>query len=352
MEFLNFDVGKNRIYWVDWLKTIAILAVLLLHCSSKYLLPELVFQPNWYCGVFFESISRFGVPLFIMVSGFLILRKNQPISSVPKRLKRVFIPFIFWLIIYVIAKFVMINHSFDLIQLGYFMVQAILDPTIASIEFWFVYMILGLYVFSPIITTWLHNTEIYEIEYFLIVWALISFVGFSNVDFLLYDYLKYFTGSIGYFILGYYLYVKQKSILKNKHFGLLLFVIGTLVSFLGTILSSMAIGEQSLLFFNLGDITPNACLQAMGIFIIVSNTDWRKYSKSINNAVVYFSIASYGVYLANVLFINILDKIISFNILGNATLTIIVEWIIVFLLCNIFIRLMSKIPVLDKFSGI
>lgn len=54
--------------------------------------------------------------------------------------------------------------------------------------------------------------EIYEIEYFLIVWALISFVGFSNVDFLLYDYLKYFTGSIGYFILGYYLYIKQKSV--------------------------------------------------------------------------------------------------------------------------------------------
>ncbi|WP_019267296.1 acyltransferase [Methanobrevibacter smithii] len=213
-------------------------------------------------------------------------------------------------------------------------------------------MILGLYVFSPIITTWLHNAEIYEIEYFLIVWALFSFVGFSNVDFLLYDYLKYFTGSIGYFILGYYLYIKQKSILKNRNFGLLLFVAGTLVSFLGTILSSMAIGGQSLLFFNLGDVTPNACLQAIGIFIMVSNTDWEKYSKSINNAAVCFGIGSYGVYLANVLFINILDKIISFDIMRNAALTIILEWIIVFIVCNIFIRLMSKIPVLDKFSGI
>lgn len=352
MEFFNFNVSKNRIYWVDWLKTIAILAVLLLHCSSKYLLPECVFQPNWYWGVFFESISRFGVPLFIMVSGFLILRKDQPISSVPRRIKRILIPFIFWLVIYVIAKFVMINHSFDLFQFGYFLIQAFLDPTIASIEFWFVYMILGLYVFSPIITTWLHNAEIYEIEYFLIVWALFSFVGFSNVDFLLYDYLKYFTGSIGYFILGYYLYIKQKSILKNRNFGLLLFVAGTLVSFLGTILSSMAIGGQSLLFFNLGDVTPNACLQAIGIFIMVSNTDWEKYSKSINNAAVCFGIGSYGVYLVNVLFINILDKIISFDIMRNAALTIILEWIIVFIVCNIFIRLMSKIPVLDKFSGI
>ena len=299
MEFFNFNVSKNRIYWVDWLKTIAILAVLLLHCSSKYLLPECVFQPNWYWGVFFESISRFGVPLFIMVSGFLILRKDQPISSVPRRIKRILIPFIFWLVIYVIAKFVMINHSFDLFQFGYFLIQAFLDPTIASIEFWFVYMILGLYVFSPIITTWLHNAEIYEIEYFLIVWALFSFVGFSNVDFLLY-----------------------------------------------------AIGGQSLLFFNLGDVTPNACLQAIGIFIMVSNTDWEKYSKSINNAAVCFGIGSYGVYLANVLFINILDKIISFDIMRNAALTIILEWIIVFIVCNIFIRLMSKIPVLDKFSGI
>ena len=352
MEFFNFDIGKNHIYNVDWLKTIAILAVLLLHCSSKYLLPDFVFQPNWYCGVFFESLSRFGVPLFIMVSGFLILRKDQPISSVPRRIKSVLIPFIFWLVVYVIAKFAMIYHSFDLIQFGYFLIQAFLDPTIVSIEFWFVYMIVGLYIFSPIITTWLHNAEIYEIEYFLIVWALISFVGFSNVDFLLYDYLKYFTGSIGYFILGYYLYIKQKSVLKNKNFGLVLFVAGTLLSFLGTVLSSMAIGGQSLLFFNLGDVTPNACLQAIGMFIIVLNTDCEKYSKSVNNAFVFCSIGSYGVYLANVLFINIFDKILSFNVMGNAALTIVLECIAVFIICNIFIRLMSKVPVLEKFSGI
>lgn len=96
----------------------------------------------------------------------------------------------------------MINHSSDLFQFGYFLIQAFLDPTIASIEFWFVYMILGLYVFSPIITTWLHNAEIYEIEYFLIVWALFSFVGFSNVDFLLYDYLKIFHRKYWLFYIG------------------------------------------------------------------------------------------------------------------------------------------------------
>lgn len=136
---------------MDWLKTIAILAVLLLHCSSKYLLPDFVFQPNWYCGVFFESLSRFGVPLFIMVSGFLILRKDQPISSVPRRIKRVLIPFIFWLVVYVIAKFAMIYHSFDLIQFGYFLIQAFLDPTIVSIEFWFVYMIVGCIYFHRLL---------------------------------------------------------------------------------------------------------------------------------------------------------------------------------------------------------
>ena len=144
----------------------------------------------------------------------------------------------------------------------------------------------------------------------------------------------------------------EKSVLKNKNFGLVLFVAGTLLSFLGTVLSSMAIGGQSLLFFNLGDVTPNACLQAIGMFIIVLNTDCEKYSKSVNNAFVFCSIGSYGVYLANVLFINIFDKILSFNVMGNAALTIVLECIAVFIICNIFIRLMSKVPVLEKFSGI
>ena len=105
-------------------------------------------------------------------------------------------------------------------------------------------------------------------------------------------------------------------------------------------------------FFNLGDVTPNACLQAIGMFIIVLNTDCEKYSKSVNNAFVFCSIGSYGVYLANVLFINIFDKILSFNVMGNAALTIVLECIAVFIICNIFIRLMSKVPVLEKFSGI
>lgn len=67
LEFFNFDVGKNRIYNVDWLKTIAILAVLLLHCSSKYLMPDFVFQPNWYCGVF---LNHFPDSVFLYLSWF------------------------------------------------------------------------------------------------------------------------------------------------------------------------------------------------------------------------------------------------------------------------------------------
>ena len=299
----------NRIYWVDYLKTVAIFAVILLHCSSKFLLPETVFQPNWYFGVLFESLSRFGVPLFIMVSGFLILRKNQSITDVPRRLKRVIIPFLFWLVICMLAKFIFMFKVNGISDLGLFLVGALLDPTIVSVEFWFVYMIIGLYIASPIITTWLHNTSIAEIEYALIIWALVSFIGFSNVDFLLYDYLKYFTGSIGYFILGYYLAIKRKSCLKNRNFGWVLFIIGTLLAFFGTVFSSMAIGAQSLLFFNLGDVTPNACLQAIGLFIIISNTDFSKFSALTNKIAIYLSVGSYGVYLANVLFINLFDQI-------------------------------------------
>ncbi len=343
---------KKRIYWVDYLKTLAILAVILVHCSSKYLLPETVFQPNWYFGVLFESLSRFGVPLFIMVSGFLILRKNQSIADVPRRLKRVIVPFLFWLIVCMLAKFIFMFKVNGISDLGYFLIGALLDPTIVSVEFWFVYMIIGLYIASPIITTWLHNTSIAEIEYCLIIWALISFIGFSNVDFLLYDYLKYFTGSIGYFILGYYLTIKQKSCLKNKNFGWLLFVGGTLLAFFGTIFSSMAIGTQSLLFFNLGDVTPSACLQAMGLFIIISNTDFSKFSSSVNNMAIYLSVGSYGVYLANVLFINLFDKMRLFDFMGSAALIVPLEFIVVVLVTNIAIRILYKIPFLSKFSGI
>lgn len=346
-----YSKESKRILWVDWLKVFAIIGVLGLHSSSQFFDPEILFSFNWQVGVVFESIFRFGIILFLMASGFLILRKPEPTTSFPRRFKRVFVPFAFWLVVYGIIKFFLLGNSFDIVALISYILFGFLNPTDISIQFWFVYMIIGLYLFAPIISKWIQNSSMMEIEYFLAIWVFVSIFQFLDVNTIISDYFRYFTGAIGYFILGYYLAFKKSKYLESRKFGLLLFVLGTLICMIGTFAGSYLMGEPCFLFFGVGEITPNACLQGIGLFIMVRNTDFSKLSDRINSLGVLVSVESYGVYLCNILIINVLQMLAVFSIAGNALVAIPGVFIIAFMASNVLIFIMSKIPVLNRFTG-
>jgi surface polysaccharide O-acyltransferase-like enzyme len=289
-----------------------------------------------------------------MASGFLILRKKQSIQDIPRRVKRVLVPFVFWLILYAILK-VVFRHELgpswafgDLID---FIIRGFLDPTIISVQFWYVYMILGLYILSPIISGWIQNASLEEIKYYIWIWIIISILQFFNVHSILFDYLRYFTGAIGYFILGYYLAIQQDELFKNRTFGAILFILGSAITIIGTIGLSFATHGQSLSFIKLGDLTPGAFLQGIGLFIIVFNTDFTKVDGRINEIVVKISKMSYGMYLSNVLVINFLEKFNLIYLNGITLIDIFIYIILVLILSAAIIKIMDMLPILHLFSG-
>ena len=345
-----YNGESNRILWIDWLKVFAIIGVLGLHSSTQFFNPDILFTFNWQVGVVFESIFRFGIILFLMASGFLILRKPEPITNFPRRFKRVFIPFAFWLVVYAIVKLALFG-DLNPLHLFEFILGGFLNPTEVSIQFWFVYMIIGLYLFSPILSKWIQNSSLKEIEYFLLVWVFISILQFLDINTIINDYFRYFTGTIGYFVLGYYLAFKDSKYLRSRKFGLFLFVLGTLICIIGTFAGSYLVGKPCFLFFGVGEITPNACLQAIGLFIIIKNTNFEKLSDKVNSFAVLISLESYGVYLCNILIIRLLQTFSIFSIEGNALIAIPGVFIITFIFSNVLIYVMSKIPILNKFTG-
>ena len=345
---------NERLLWIDLLKFLAIFGVIGIHVSSTALNINPLFSSNWYQTIFFESIFRFGIILFIMALGYLLLRKQQPIEVIPKRVKRILLPFIFWLIVYAIIKIIFLHSlgpNWQILDVFKYIFKGFLDPTIISVQFWYVYMILGLYILSPLLSRWIQNAPINEIEYALIVWVIFSIFQFFNIDSILLDYFRYFTGAIGYFILGYYLAIKDKHILKSKQFGLMLFIIGTLITFLGTIVLSAITNQQSLFFMRLGDITPGACLQAIGLYIIVFNTDFDRIDDKFKEWIINISKTSYGIYLVNVLVVNLLEKVHIINFTGFAFFDIIIGIVLVTAVSYIIIKIMDKIKFLRPFTG-
>ena len=148
-------MNQKRLLWIDILKFLAITGVILIHVSSLLLSKEYLFTSSWYQAVGINSLSRFAIVLFIMASGYLILRKQQPLSKIPERLKKILIPFIFWLIIYAVIKVFVkqdLGLQWNMFDLTIYIVKGFLNPTDIAIQFWYVYMILGLYILSPILS--------------------------------------------------------------------------------------------------------------------------------------------------------------------------------------------------------
>ena len=211
-------------------------------------------------------------------------------------------------------------------------------------------MILGLYILSPILSRWIQNAPIKEIEYFILIWIICSTLQFLEIDSILIDYFRYFTGAIGYFVLGYYLSVKNSSVLKNRFNGVILFAAGSLITVIGTVTLSVITQDQSLFFIKLGDITPGACLQAIGLFIIIKNTNFKNLSVRTKRIIRKISEESYGVYLSNILVINLLEQLNLINITGFTSIEIILYSVVVLLVSYACVGFMNNIPVLRKLT--
>ena len=131
----------------------------------------------------------------------------------------------------------------------------------------------------------------------------------------------------------------------------MLFIMGTLITFVGTILLSVMTKQQSLFFIRLGDITPGACLQALGLYIIVFNTDFNRIDDKFKEYIINISKTSYGIYLVNVLVINLFEKIHIINLTGFVFFDIIIGVILSTGASYIIIKIMDKIKILRPFTG-
>lgn len=205
---------KSRRVSFDILRILAAFSVVMLHVSSRYIMAHPVDSTVFYFSNLYNSLNRFGVPIFVMISGAIFLDKEKEIDV--KRLwihniLRILIVFILWNYIYYVYKCVQYWH-FDFFHTS-------LEDTIKGIAYgtdylWFLPMIISLYVLVPVLRTWLSKATKQNIEYFLMMFLIFNILKTSAVlitESSLVNRLSEtfsfveFSGYLGYFVLGYYL---------------------------------------------------------------------------------------------------------------------------------------------------
>lgn len=302
---------------MDLLRVLACFFVIHQHCA------ELFYGPTGHVEVgddtFFVGINtalgRICVPLFAMVSGYFLLPMRGTVSEFfRKRVSRIVLPFLVWNAVYAI---------FFIFYGGDTPLQAVKNFFGIFITFganwshlWYIYMLLGLYLLTPVISPWLERVSQRQLRFYLAIWLLTTLLPylnryvnpemwglcFWNVSPTFY----YFTGFVGYYILGYYV----------RRFGALSSVKSLLLIVIGYIPSAMFFIHDMYLYHEFADLemswnfcTLNVVMMTYGMFCLFAKIQW-KGTNAVGRLISDVSAKSYGMYLGHMVVLLLMHEVL------------------------------------------
>jgi surface polysaccharide O-acyltransferase-like enzyme len=333
------------------MRCIAILLVVLNHVSNW----EQFYNPNQLVKNVYMSIATTGVPVFIMISGALLLSKhNEPISAFfKKRMNKILVPFACWSYIYLVyQKYVPLlpwQRTIPASSVSFNPIILLKGPTYAHL--WFIYMLICLYLTVPILRKLCANIPKNLLHYMmaiLIIGTTQQFINtvlgksiispMLNLNFMM-DYTVYlFIGFI--FIQSDY----TKKLTGGR--SVIFIIIGMVITILlANGFSSK--GSSSELFWS-GN-SPFVMITSLGVFGLIMNID---IPNKFNKAIKSISDASFGIFFIHfiILYLLTLMKISSKSLfaLGHHALVIPILSVTCFIASYFAVTIIKHIPIIRK----
>lgn len=344
---------NNRILYLDILRILATCTIVMIHVASQYWDVVDTRSFEWKVLNFYDSISRWASPVFIMISGSLFLRREIPIRKLyTKYIFRIATAFVFWSFSY---SFVL--NFWRKWDIKNFFISFLKGQT----HLWFLFVIVGLYMIVPFLYHIARNRVLSK--YFCIMGFIFSFIlpqAVSLISILYPQYedlantlinklrIHFVMGFTSYFILGYRISNTEITVKARK----MIYLFG-FVGFISTILCSQFISNYtntpSTLFYN--SMSVNVLLEAICVFTFFKH----KYNYTVVNActkriIQSLSKYSFGEYFIHVGVIYLLDKVLKINALTfNPLFAVPIN---TFLVCSISFAssaIIHHIPVLKKY---
>ena len=256
---------------MDLIRTVAIVGVILLHAANDLTSQQMNWFEivRWNTVTVYQSIGRLGVPLFLLLTGALLLQPSkltEPIGVFfKKRVARIALPFIFWGAIYFAWDFLVVHKIGTEPITQNSIIQGFL--TGPYYQFWYLYLLLGLYLVTPILRAIMAHASRDLVKYILILWFLgaaivptIALVTPLHLD----TNVLTITGYVGYFILGAFLLTVQISRSKLALYT----AVGVTLTAVGTYVIAGTVGGTEMYFFQ-GYLSPTLILAACSLFLLL-----------------------------------------------------------------------------------
>lgn len=353
-------LDSSRKTYIDHLRILSTLAIVMLHVAATNWYTTDVSSSAWSALNFYDSIVRWGVPVFLMISGALFLEKDEiPVKKIyGKYVLRMVIAFFFWSFVYYLF-----SGTSAVTQLrGLASVKSWLQIINGHYHMWFIPMIAGIYMCLPILKQIVQSKKI--TGYFLAI-SFVSWVLLPHFATLVHDFVYGGTGEIltglynlflstglkmvmnytFYFVLGYA--VSQYKF--GKTIRQIIYLLGV-CGFAFTIMVSRYVSVRgNYPSSNYYDITGvNVFLESLAVFELYKNLSFS--NAKINALASKISKCCFGAYCVHLLIVEGLKKNgVDALSVCSPVISVPVLSLVIFLISLVISGILNCIPKINKY---
>ena len=351
---MNKSTLKNkRIEYFEWLRVFSCFSVVVLHVSGQKWYSSQILSHEWKIFNFYNSIVRFGVPIFFMISGTIFLEKDISFGiMLNKYIKSIYIKLLFWSFFYSLREKIIYKNNYK---------KTFLIFLNGHIHLWYLFRICGLYLVTPFLKQIVKKEKLFKIFlvlhlFFCLLFPNLLIVLFYNSkDY--YKTLKDIISKIGlngflnhnqmYYIFGFYLNRYNIKPLFRIIFYFL-GIIGNTFTFQLTYYISFK--ENKKIHFYSGFFI-NVFIASIGIFIFFKyNFNNLKCKKNIKEFIQKLGRLTFGIYIIHPFVIGEFNRRYNINTLSFEPLySVPINSLITFLISLILVYIMKLIPFINQY---
>lgn len=352
-------MAKQTIQYLDTLRALATFGVIVIHVATPAMKMNFGKNADYFLiANIIDSAVRCIVPVFLMLTGATMLgRRYDSVSDFyQKRIQRVLVPFVFWMLLYWAYFWIKLpvkKQPHDLVGIVQWALNLLYEVGISK-HFWYFYMILAVYFAIPYMARLVQMLNRRTLLIGLVVWAAVCFL-LRDVPTNMYSWkLQDLPGKLlgwtlhsGYIVLGYYVFTLNAFRRSHRLAALSLYALTIMLCSGLTWYFSKNAGKLDLFMY--GYIKPNTIVQSVAFFLMVKDLTFRnKILLYLQNKVCTHS---YGIYLAHVMALSFFFDHGFYWKVGNPLWSVWFVSICALIVCYLFVFLLHKLPYGKCVSG-